>query len=264
LVRQQAAINRQGLSRQQTEQSEKRQGLSRQQTEQNHGLSRQQTQRSENSSNGDDNTKEEMEEIFKLLSNMFGRDRQEHSEEQLTRHVGVSWKDLTVKGVGLGAAIQPTLSAPFYAIKTLLTKGAKAVKQKPPVRTLLNGFSGCIKPGEMLLVLGRPGSGCSTFLKALANQRSGFEDVSGEVLYGGTDHKTMQKKYRGEILYNPEDDLHYATISVKDTLTFALKTRTPGKNSRVNGESKQDYVSEFLRMVTKLFWIEHTLNTKVG
>lgn len=37
----------------------------------------------------------------------------------------------------------------------------------------------------MLLVLGRPGSGCSTFLRTVANVRDGFEDVQGEVHYGG-------------------------------------------------------------------------------
>lgn len=61
-----------------------------------------------------------------------------------------------------------------------------------------------------------------------------------------------------------KDDLHYATLTVKDTLSFAIKTRTPGKDSRNEGESRKDYVKEFLRVVTKLFWIEHTLGTKVG
>jgi ABC-type multidrug transport system ATPase subunit len=116
----------------------------------------------------------------------------------------------------------------------------------------------------MLLVLGRPGSGCSTFLKILGNQRFGFEEITGDVTYGGTDAEEMGKKYRSEILYNPEDDLHYATLKVKDTIKFALKTRTPGKDSRKEGESRNDYVKEFLRVVTKLFWIEHTLDTKVG
>ncbi|KAL8871421.1 MAG: hypothetical protein Q9198_007424, partial [Flavoplaca austrocitrina] len=116
----------------------------------------------------------------------------------------------------------------------------------------------------MLLVLGRPGSGCSTFLKVLANQRYGYESIKGDVTYGGTDAREMAKNYRGEIVYNPEDDLHYATLSVKNTLSFALKTRTPGKASRNEGESRTDYVREFLRVVSKLFWIEHTLGTKVG
>jgi len=137
-------------------------------------------------------------------------------------------------------------------------------KNKNPVKTIIDDFSGCIKPGEMLLVLGRPGSGCSTFLKVLGNQRFGYESVDGTVTYGGTDAKTMAKKYRGEVLYNPEDDLHYATLKVKTTLSFALETKAPGKESRKEGETKMEYIGEFLRVVSKLFWIEHTLDTKVG
>jgi ATPase subunit of ABC transporter with duplicated ATPase domains len=34
-------------------------------------------------------------------------------------------------------------------------------------------------------VLGRPGAGCSTFLKAIANDRGAFAGVNGEVSYGG-------------------------------------------------------------------------------
>lgn len=207
---------------------------------------------------GSDN---EQAEVERLMSRMFGRNRQENSEEANTRHVGLVFKNVTVKGMGLGAALQGTLSDPFLVLprlfKKLAGRGAK-VTSKPPIRTILDDFTGCVCPGEMLLVLGRPGSGCSTFLKIMANQRFGYESVDGDVSYGGTDAKTMGKDYRGEIVYNPEDDLHYATLSVQRTLAFALKTRTPGKKSRNEGESRADYVREFLRVVSKLFWIEHT------
>ncbi|KAI5778138.1 ABC-2 type transporter-domain-containing protein [Geopyxis carbonaria] len=207
----------------------------------------------------------ENHEIERLLSTIFGTARQKGSEEEKTRHVGVVFRDLTVKGQGLGASLQPTnsdfFSGPFRGIRNLFTGNAFT---KTPVRTLINGFTGCVKPKEMLLVLGRPGSGCSTFLKVIANQRSGFEEVSGDVTYGGEGHQVMEKNFRGEILYNPEDDLHYSTLTVKDTLSFAVKTRTPGKDSRKEGESRAEYVREFLRAVSKLFWIEHTLGTKVG
>ncbi|OAL35003.1 hypothetical protein AYO20_05718 [Fonsecaea nubica] len=211
---------------------------------------------------------EENDEIERLMSRMFGQARQEHSEEEKTRHSGVIFRGLTVKGVGLGASLQPTVGDIFLGLprmlKTLFTKGAKAALGKPPVRELLSNLDGCVRPGEMLLVLGRPGSGCSTFLKAFCNQREGFEAVQGEVTYGGIDAKTMKRDFRGEVIYNPEDDLHYPTLTVKHTLMFALKTRTPGKESRLEGESRADYKREFLRVVTKLFWIEHTLGTKVG
>ncbi|KAI1408175.1 ABC-2 type transporter [Hypoxylon sp. FL1857] len=213
-------------------------------------------------------SQEDQDEIERLMSRMFGQARQQHSEEEKTRHAGVVFKNLTVKGAGLGASLQPTVGDMFLGpprfLKNLVTKGLKAAIAKPPVRELLSNFNGCVRPGEILLVLGRPGSGCTTFLKTFCNQRVGFVDVLGDVTYGGTDAKHMAKDFRGEIIYNPEDDLHYATLTVKHTLTFALRTRTPGKESRMEGESRNDYVSEFLRVAAKLLWIEHTMDTKVG
>ncbi|KAK1703331.1 ABC-2 type transporter [Colletotrichum lupini] len=211
---------------------------------------------------------EEQQEVERLMSRIFGRARQEQSEEEKTRHSGVVFRDLTVKGVGLGASLQPTIGDIFLGfprkIKMLFTRGPKAAFAKPPVRELISHFDGCVRPGELLLVLGRPGSGCSTFLKAFCNQRAGFQAVEGEVTYGGARAEEMSKSFRGEIIYNPEDDLHYPTLTVKRTLNFALETRTPGKESRLDGESRKDYIEEFMRVATKLFWIEHTLGTKVG
>jgi ATP-binding cassette subfamily G (WHITE) protein 2 (SNQ2) len=197
----------------------------------------------------------EQAEIERLMSRMFGKDRHNNSEEEKTRHVGVVFKNLNVKGVGLGAALQPTIGDIFLGLPRkigALFNRNKKVGRGPPVRTILNNFSGVIRPGEMLLVLGRPGSGCSTFLKVLGNQRAGFKTVEGEVTYGGLTAEQMAKDYRGEVLYNPEDDLHYATLSVQRTLEFALKTRTPAKESRLEGETRSQYVSEFLKSVTQL------------
>ena len=204
-------------------------------------------------------------EIERLMSRIFGKKRQEQTEGAPTRHSGVVFRNLTVKGVGLGAALHPTIGDIFLALPrkmTSLIRGANL--GKPPERELISNFNGCVRPGELLLVLGRPGAGCSTFLKAFCNQRAGFSAVQGDVTYGGLGAEEMAKQFRGELIYNPEDDLHYATLSVRATLSFALETRTPGKESRLKGERRADYVKEFLRVVSKLFWIEHTLETKVG
>ena len=207
---------------------------------------------------------EEQADIERLMSRIFGKTRREQSEDEKSRHVGLVFKNLTVQGIGLGAALQPTLGDPFASlprlIKGLVSGNGRGVAGKPPIRTIINNFTGCIRPGEMLLVLGKPGAGCSTFLKVVANQRFGYKSVDGEVTYGGTDAKIMAKDYRGEVVYNPEEDLHYATLSVKRTLEFALKTRTPGKASRNAGESRGEYVREFLRVISKLVWIEHTVS----
>lgn len=69
---------------------------------------------------------------------------------------------------------------------------------------ILKNFRGVAKPGEMVLVLGRPGSGCTTFLKVMANQRYGYTKVDGEVMYGSFGADTFGKRFRGEAVYNQE------------------------------------------------------------
>lgn len=56
----------------------------------------------------------------------------------------------------------------------------------------------------MCLVLGCPGSGCTTFLKTIANQRREYARVTGDVRYEGIDAEEMEKHYRGEVVYNQE------------------------------------------------------------
>jgi ABC-type multidrug transport system ATPase subunit len=59
----------------------------------------------------------------------------------------------------------------------------------------------------MVLVLGRPGSGCTTLLKTLASYRDGFRSIEGELSWQGWDHKDINGSLRGEVVYAPEDDV---------------------------------------------------------
>jgi ABC-type multidrug transport system ATPase subunit/ABC-type multidrug transport system permease subunit len=127
---------------------------------------------------------------------------------------------------------------------------------------ILKDFWGVTKPGEMVLVLGRPGSGCTTFLKVIANQRFGYTGVNGEVLYGPFDAQTFAKQFRGEAVYNQEDDVHHPTLTVGQTLGFALDTKTPGK--RPLGLSKSEFKEKVITTLLRMFNIEHTRNTIVG
>jgi len=68
----------------------------------------------------------------------------------------------------------------------------------------LSRNSGVLRPGEMVLVLGAPGSGCSTFLKVIANERGMYFNVTGDVRYAGISHSEMLKCYNGEVVYNQE------------------------------------------------------------
>jgi ABC-type multidrug transport system ATPase subunit len=58
-------------------------------------------------------------------------------------------------------------------------------------------------PKPKLLVLGRPGAGCTSLLRVLSNQRESFDEVEGEVRFGSMDHKEA-KRYRQQITFNTE------------------------------------------------------------
>lgn len=141
-------------------------------------------------------------------------------------------------------------------------KSLLGLQKRGPEVDILHNFRGVLKPGEMALVLGRPGSGCTTFLKVIANQRDGYTSIDGEVMYGPFDSLTFAKRFRGEAVYNQEDDVHHPTLTVGQTLSFALDTKTPGK--RPSGVSKKDFKTSTIRLLLKMFNIEHTFNTVVG
>lgn len=89
---------------------------------------------------------EDWAQIERLISRMFGHDRKANSEEEKTRHAGVAWRNLTVKGVGLGAVLQPTNGDIFLGlprlIKRLLTRGRKGTGAgRPEIRTILDDFT---------------------------------------------------------------------------------------------------------------------------
>jgi ATP-binding cassette, subfamily G (WHITE), member 2, SNQ2 len=184
------------------------------------------------------------------------------------RHSGVVFRNMTVKGTRRNIRLQPTVGDILLgvprAIKTLCTKSLTSTASESPPRELLSHFDGCVYPGEMLLVLGRPGSGCSTFLKAFCNQREGFVAVEGDIKYGGVDAKTMKDNFSGETLYCPEADLHYASLSVKQTLMFALQTRTPYKSLGLHRGSRADRQRHFLRGVSDTVGLKHILGSKIG
>lgn len=51
---------------------------------------------------------------------------------------------------------------------------------------ILKGVDGVLESGEMLVVLGPPGSGCSTFLKTIAGEMNGiYLDQGAELNYRG-------------------------------------------------------------------------------
>jgi len=125
------------------------------------------------------------------------------------KKIGVRFKNLTVQGSGSGSIYVRTFADELLGLfgKDLFDLVRSFVsRQKPAIKNIIQDFSGVVKPGEMLLVLGNPGSGSSTFLRALTNQRRDFTTIKGDVDYSGLGFETAKKKFRGEILYNSEGE----------------------------------------------------------
>lgn len=72
----------------------------------------------------------------------------------------------------------------------------------------------------------------------------------------------MQKRFRGEAIYNAETDVHFPQLSVGDTLTFAARARAP--QTRFPGLSRQDYAAHLRDVVMTMLGLRHTFNTRVG
>lgn len=174
------------------------------------------------------------------------------------------WDNLTVRGIGgVKTFIKtfPDAVIDFFNVpETIMHMLGYGNKGKE--HNILEGFRGLTKPGEMVLVLGRPGSGCTTFLKVIANQRFGYTGVDGEVLYGPFTSESFSERFRGEAVYNQEDDIHQPTLTVKQTLGFALDTKTPRK--RPMGVSKSEFKEKVTDMLLRMFNIAHTANTVIG
>lgn len=204
-------------------------------------------------------------EPFNLETILRGNQQLEEEAGIKSKQIGVMWKDVTVRGVGGTKILVPTFpdafvdffGFPFRQLARLLHLQSKATEVD-----ILRDFSGVAHPGQMVLVLGRPGSGCTTFLKIIANQRFGYTGIQGDVRYGPFTSDEFEKRYRGEAIYCQEDDVHIASLTVGQTLGFALDTKVPGQ--RRGGITAKAFKDQVVDLLLRMFNIEHTRHTVVG
>ncbi len=173
------------------------------------------------------------------------------------RELGVTWQNLTVEAISADAALHENVLSQFNIPKLI-----KESRQKPPLKTILDNSHGCVKPGEMLLVLGRPGSGCTTLLNMIANHRRGYASVSGDVHYGSMKAEEANQ-FRGQIVMNTEEELFFPSLTVGQTMDFATRLKVPFRLPD-GVSSKEGLRAETRDFLLKSMGIEHTLDTKVG
>ncbi|KAK0736554.1 ABC-2 type transporter-domain-containing protein [Apiosordaria backusii] len=158
-------------------------------------------------------------------------------------HLGVVFRNLDVFGSGSALQLQDTVDS--------------------ETKHILHEFNGLFKSGELLAVLGRPGSGCSTFLKSLCGELYGLTMGKRSLIhYNGASQAQMKKEFKGEVVYNQEVDKHFPHLTVGQTLEHAAAMRTP--SNRAEGMSRSEYCHYIARVVMAVFGLSHTYHTKVG
>ncbi|KAJ5919837.1 ABC multidrug transporter atrF [Penicillium verhagenii] len=192
---------------------------------------------------------------------LLSRFQQQHERDLSSgfkrQELGVTWQNLNVEVISADAAVNENVLSQFN-----IPTHIKESRNKAPLQTILHNSHGCVKPGEMLLVLGRPGSGCTTLLKMLANKRGGYKSVEGDVRFGSLTSDEASK-YRGQIVINTEEELFFPTLTVGQTMDFATRLKVP-LNLPNGVESPEAYREESKKFLLEAMGISHTEDTKVG
>ena len=94
-----------------------------------------------------------------------------------------------------------------------------------PMKTILHGVSGVVKPGELLAIMGPSGCGKTTLLDLLADRLSSGK-LEGRVAVNGRPRGSSYKHYAA---YVQQEDTLMGSMTVRETFQFVAKlTREEG------------------------------------
>lgn len=185
-----------------------------------------------------------------------------------TKSVDVIFKNLSITAKNTSAFVLKDVGDVFFPIHSFFRnrrdkrKSAFDFNKLPKTRKIIKDATGYALPGSMTLVLGRPGAGCSTFLKVIAGETKTYIGYDGEIKYGGIDSKEMFQHYKNELIYNPELDIHFPYLTVEETMQFAVGCKTP--STRIDNFSRQEYVDTMKDLYLTLFGLKDVEKTLVG
>lgn len=176
--------------------------------------------------------------------------------------LGCAWKNLSASGASADVAYQSTVvNIPYKILKSGLRKFQRS--KETNTFQILKPMDGCLNPGELLVVLGRPGSGCTTLLKSISSNTHGFDlGADTKISYSGYSGDDIKKHFRGEVVYNAEADVHLPHLTVFETLVTIARLKTP--QNRIKGVDRESYANHLAEVAMATYGLSHTRNTKVG
>lgn len=145
------------------------------------------------------------------------------------RRIGLCFQNLSVFGYSTPTDFQKDVGNIWLALPGMARRLFSSTAGQTRI-DILRQFDGLIRPGEMCVVLGPPGSGCSTFLKTISGDRNGiYVNEASYFNYQGIPDKEMHTEHRGDAIYTAEVDVHFPMLTVGETLTFASRARCQQK-----------------------------------
>ena len=198
---------------------------------------------------------------LKVVYNILHSDPERYQDVSL----GVAFKELHAYGQAADVNYQVTVgNTPLFAAQKFWAfLKEKLAHQEGSTVDILKPMDGIVKPGELLMVLGRPGAGCSTFLRTMAAQTFGFKVSNDSIInYQGVKPDEIANHYRSSVTYCAETETHYPQLTVGQTLMFAARLSTP--HNRFPGVSRQEFAQYSRDIVMAQYGLSHTVNTRVG
>ncbi|KAF3069069.1 ABC transporter CDR4 [Daldinia childiae] len=177
--------------------------------------------------------------------------------------LGVSFHNLHAYGFISSTDYQATVGSYILAIGAVLRR-LLGYQQRQKIQ-ILRGFDGLVRNGEMLLVLGRPGSGCSTMLKALTGDTHGFYlEAESEINYQGISFEHLHNDCKGAAIYQAELDVHFPELTLGETLGFAATARAyQNQNDNQRNENNSQHSSPS-SLVASIFGLSNSFQTLMG
>ncbi|KAK4559504.1 hypothetical protein RGQ29_008643 [Quercus rubra] len=99
---------------------------------------------------------------------------------------------------------------------------------------IINNVSGIIKPSRLTLLLGPPGCGKTTLLRALAGTLDQSLKFTGEISYNG--YKVNEFVPQKTSAYISQYDLHISEMTVRETLDFSARCQGIGDRADIMKE----------------------------
>lgn len=173
--------------------------------------------------------------------------------------VEIRYQDLTIASREI-VKVEETTTLWSPIVRPFLQCSNRRVQQ----HTILNGLCGVLKPGTMTLLLGNPGSGKSSLLKYLSGRfvEKSNTQVRGEPTYNGVGRAILQAKLPQIVTYVSQNDCHFPTLTVQETLDFSRSFTWSSKQSH-SASAPSAFPLDPLSVIKRLA-LDNCKNTVVG